>query len=66
MHCVVDADIHARTAATAESVDFSAVSWTQATQLVQELQFIEVEGFEEAPMETPEGQDHHSKTMSLL
>ncbi|KAL3152605.1 hypothetical protein ABBQ32_001623 [Trebouxia sp. C0010 RCD-2024] len=51
----INADIHARTAATAESVDFSAVSWTQATQLVQELQFIEVEGFEEAPMETPEG-----------
>lgn len=66
MHCVVDAGIRARRAASAGSVDFSAVSWTQATQLVGELQFTEVTGCEEAPLETPQGQDHHSKTTSLL
>ncbi|KAL3142200.1 hypothetical protein ABBQ38_002550 [Trebouxia sp. C0009 RCD-2024] len=51
----LNAGIRARRAASAGSVDFSAVSWTQATQLVGELQFTEVTGCEEAPLETPQG-----------
>jgi len=65
----VSADIAARDAATTKSVAFSAVSGTEANRLLEELQLTEVDGFAEAPFETPSGQRHlplHMMALSSL
>ncbi len=41
--------------AEAESMAFSSVPGVTATQLLNDLCLVEVDGFEEAPLETPAG-----------
>ncbi len=41
--------------AEAESMAFSSVSDAAATQLLNDMCLVEVDGFEEAPFETPAG-----------
>ena len=66
MHRIFHADNNARKAAAPDRVDFSAVSGLQATQLLHNLQFTEIDGFEEAPFETPAGQNLNPNRRSLL
>ena len=63
-----DAELAASNA-EAKSVAFSSVSGVTATQLLHELFLTEIDGFAEAPFETPAGQRPYSEekgTQTLL
>ena len=54
----LDAELRARNTA-ASSIAFSAVSGAKANQLLADLLLTEVDGFAEAPFETPAGWKPH-------
>jgi len=49
-----DAEFAARST-EAKSIAFSSVSGAAANQLLEDLQLLQADGFEEAPFETPAG-----------
>jgi hypothetical protein len=57
---MLHADFAARYTET-KSIAFSLVSGTAANQLLEDLHLTQVDGFEEAPFETPAGERPYSK-----